>query len=206
MQKNYTLLMLLAIIFFTNSYSQTCPPLAAVGQNPAADKVLFLSQTLNLDCDAIPPTVDIDGSIFSKTKCVAGSTNRATYDLVSGPPIADVNDFTVTWDLSLMTPPLPGTLVCSYAGSVLDNDIFDIEAAISISPNPVANKDYFNIQLKDNMNGSYTLYNTLGQSIISKNINNSDFEKVDVSNLNHGIYILNIQLNNMSISKKIIIN
>ena len=205
MMKNYILL-LLTITFSAISYSQTCPPLAAVGQNPAADKVLFLSQTLDLDCAAIPQIVDIDGSTFTQTKCVAGSTNRATYDLTSGSPIADINNFTVTWDLSLMIPAQTGTLVCTYINSVLGNDSFDIENAISISPNPVINKDHFNIQLKNNMSGSYTLYNTLGKTIVSNKINNTDFVKVNTSNLSQGIYILNIQVDGKSMTRKIIID
>ena len=203
--KNYILL-LLAFAFTAISYSQTCPPLAAVGQNPAADKVLFLSQTLNLDCAAIPQTVDIDGSTFTQTKCVAGSTNRATYDLTSGSPIADINNFTATWDLTLMIPAQTGTLICTYINSVLGNDSFDIENAISISPNPVSNKEYFNIRLKENMSGSYTLYNSLGQESISNTISNSDFVRVNTSNLSQGIYILNILVDGKSMTRKIIID
>ena len=199
MMKNYTLL-LLAFAFSAISYSQTCPTLPSTGGNPKENKVLFYSDAVNIVCSSLPNTIDIDGITFTYKNCTSGGGGAiAVYEQLTG-EVIDPNNFTVTWT---GTDPL---LVCTYVGGVLGNDSFDIENTISISPNPVTNRDYFNIQLKNNMSGSYTLYNSLGQESISNTINNSDFVRVDTSNLSQGIYILNIQVDGKSMTRKIIID
>lgn len=66
---------------------------------------------------------------------------------------------------------------------------------------PTLTKDY--IYIRNNSNHSscnYTIYNTLGQVLIkSKSLN-----RIDISNLLNGMYILQLQVNNTTITSKII--
>lgn len=199
--KNYILL-LFAFTFSAISYSQTCPPVGVSNKEPTPSKVWFFAANIDADCNNAPATIDIDGSIFNWAHCEGGQNNTlAVYTLEPGDPeIANPLNFTVTWVIG------GNTIMCTYVNGVLGDDSFDIESAISISPNPVANKEYFNIKLKENMSGSYTLYNSLGQATISNTIDNSDFERVNTSNLSQGIYILNIKLDGKAITRKIIID
>ncbi|MCF8298034.1 MAG: T9SS type A sorting domain-containing protein [Saprospiraceae bacterium] len=69
--------------------------------------------------------------------------------------------------------------------NVNENIISD--SKINIYPNPTT--DYLNIE--SNTASIITLYNIIGEEIISLNSNN--FEKIDVSELNSGIYLLKIE-------------
>lgn len=83
--------------------------------------------------------------------------------------------------------------------SVADNETVD--NVISIYPNPVKNQ--INI---DNNSGQiikfFTLFNMKGQKI--KTLKAVD-KTIDVSNISNGVYFLNIQLENVIIKKKIVI-
>jgi len=73
-------------------------------------------------------------------------------------------------------------------------------AQFNISPNPTSN--FFTIKTKELID-NITLYNTIGQKVLSKkNINNT---KIYTNNLPNGLYILKINSGNKTASKKIIL-
>ncbi|MGJ8743461.1 T9SS type A sorting domain-containing protein [Polaribacter sp.] len=78
------------------------------------------------------------------------------------------------------------------------NDVFSSQ--ISIYPNPA--KEFVQISTNETITG-IAIYNLIGKKVISSNnlINN----KIDVSNLSKGIYVLKVMSNNLLGSRKIII-
>jgi hypothetical protein len=84
--------------------------------------------------------------------------------------------------------------------SVEENDI----ASFSLYPNPTT--EFVNVELGSNINGNANLeiYNLKGQLVMSENLNQK-INTIEVSNLNKGLYILNIQSEQGKSSEKLII-
>ncbi|MDC0201790.1 T9SS type A sorting domain-containing protein [Flavobacteriales bacterium] len=89
--------------------------------------------------------------------------------------------------------------------SSLDEDVFD--GKLSVHPNP--SKGIFNIDLIDVQNGDYliSVSNILGEEVYSdsRGVNSTTSTTINLSDLESGIYMLNIQNGDSSISKKLII-
>ena len=87
----------------------------------------------------------------------------------------------------------------------LEDDIFD--GRLSVHPNP--SKGIFNIDLVDVKNGDYliSVSNILGEEVYTetKGVNTTTSTTINLSDLESGIYMLNIQNGDSSISKKLII-
>jgi hypothetical protein len=89
--------------------------------------------------------------------------------------------------------------------SSLEDNIFD--GKLSVHPNP--SKGIFNLDLVEVNSGEYVISvtNILGEVVYfeTRNVNNTSSTKLDLSNLNNGIYMLNVQNENSNINKKLII-
>jgi hypothetical protein len=89
--------------------------------------------------------------------------------------------------------------------SSLEDNIFD--GKLSVHPNP--SKGIFNLDLVEVNSGEYVISvtNILGEVVYfdTRNVNNNSSTKLDLSNLNNGIYMLNVQNENSNINKKLII-
>ena len=87
----------------------------------------------------------------------------------------------------------------------IDSEIFN--GTLSIYPNP--NTGVFNVDLINVMDGKYTISvdNLLGQEVYSetRNVINTSTNIVNLSNLSKGVYMINIENNDTSINRKIII-
>ena len=87
----------------------------------------------------------------------------------------------------------------------IDSEIFN--GTLSIYPNP--NTGVFNVDLINVMDGKYTISvdNLLGQEVYSetRNVINTSTNIVNLSNLTKGVYMINIENNDTSINRKIII-
>ena len=87
----------------------------------------------------------------------------------------------------------------------IDSEIFN--GTLSIYPNP--NTGVFNVDLINVMDGKYTISvdNLLGQEVYSetRNVINTSSNIVNLSNLSKGVYMINIENNDTSINRKIII-
>ena len=101
-----------------------------------------------------------------------------------------------TW----LTGQYPGTQINLTASTASVNDVNNSLNTISIFPNPAKNS----IQLKNNNDleiSSIKITNVLGKVVLRSKLNDS---KIDISNLNSGIYILTIQSENNSKNIKFI--
>nr|WP_290469455.1 T9SS type A sorting domain-containing protein [Lacinutrix sp. MedPE-SW] len=67
-------------------------------------------------------------------------------------------------------------------------------------PNPVQGNL---LTIENKQNTTYEIYNVLGKKVLKGNITPSD-NKVNVSNLSKGVYILKLQSKNGTVTKKLI--
>ena len=85
----------------------------------------------------------------------------------------------------------------------------DLPGTISIFPVPADNEIIINFYLKYEKNLSIDLFNTIGQSVLSINLNkiSNDFTyKINTLDITEGFYVMKLNLNNKLFSKKIIIH
>jgi hypothetical protein len=89
--------------------------------------------------------------------------------------------------------------------SSINENIFN--GKLTVYPNP--SKGIFNIDLVDVKNGDYliSVSNILGEEVYSetRGVNSTTSTTINLSDLENGIYMLNIQNGDSSISKKLII-
>lgn len=91
----------------------------------------------------------------------------------------------------------PGEIILK--GVVLSVDNFDLNS-ISIFPNPVT--DIINIKY-DKKIEEIIIFDILGKIVLNPTLTN---DKINVSTLSSGLYLLSIQTNGVKVTKKIIIN
>jgi len=96
-----------------------------------------------------------------------------------------------------------GTMTISLEEIILSNPEFENEKAVSIFPNP--SKDYMNVSISNSEFKSIEIFNILGEKITTYQLNNTSLTKVDISNLNSGVYVLKIQDTSDKITLKKII-
>jgi Secretion system C-terminal sorting domain len=91
-----------------------------------------------------------------------------------------------------------GTVNPSYAGLSTEDVLID---GFSMYPNPTS-LGYINIVSKNNETIKATVFDVLGKQVINSTVTNN---KLDVSNLNMGVYIMRLTQNNATITKKLVI-
>ena len=96
------------------------------------------------------------------------------------------------------TVPFP---IATYTNNALSNATFTQANNFSIYPNPV-NTGYVNIKTTSNEAVNVTVFDLLGKKVITKTLSNN---KLNVSSLKSGVYLLNIEQNGASTTKKLVI-
>jgi len=96
-----------------------------------------------------------------------------------------------------------GNFLNYFTTESVSNYIFN-EIKFNIYPNPTT--DILNIQYKENVpeNTSLTIYDVSGKQVLNKLAENSNLNQINLSNLNSGVYILQIEGSNISQSFKFI--
>lgn len=108
----------------------------------------------------------------------------------SGPYSQDVTgEFRFFNTLDLGAYENPGTL---------NNDEFTVFSSTKIYPNPTTN-GFISISSKNNKTNKVEIYSTLGKKVLSSQTSD---KKIDVSNLNSGVYIVKITDNNNNYTSK----
>lgn len=102
--------------------------------------------------------------------------------------------------LSHTTNPVQFTPGAANDGSTLSNVEFN-KANFSIYPNPT-NTGVVNIVTTSNEAVNVTVFDLLGKKVITKTLNNNT---LNVSSLKSGVYLLNIEQNGASTTKKLVI-
>ncbi|WOD45153.1 T9SS type A sorting domain-containing protein [Hwangdonia lutea] len=88
----------------------------------------------------------------------------------------------------------------TVVSTVLNTKNNQIEG-FSMYPNPT-NKGYVNISSRSNSNMEVSVYDILGKQVINATVTN---KRLDVSNLNTGVYIMRVAQDEASITKKLVI-
>lgn len=96
------------------------------------------------------------------------------------------------------TVPFP---IATYTNNALSNATFTQTNNFSIYPNPVK-AGYVNIKTTSNEAVNITVFDLLGKKVITKTLSNN---KLNVSSLKSGVYLLNIEQNGASTTKKLVI-
>lgn len=96
------------------------------------------------------------------------------------------------------------TAAVSNPSSVNQLGIID---EFSIAPNPTTELVYINLSLHESIPLKVSLYNVTGQQLIEKQVskNNNHQIKLDLSSFSNGIYLVQFQLNNETLTKRIIL-
>jgi len=81
---------------------------------------------------------------------------------------------------------------------------------VSIYPNPAVDQFNLDIELAEKANVTYSVLNNLGQEVINADLGTlnagSQNQKVNISELAQGIYVIQININNSIITKKLTVN
>ena len=81
---------------------------------------------------------------------------------------------------------------------------------VSVYPNPAVNQFNLDIELAEKAKVSYSVLNNLGQEVIKADLGSlnagSQNQKVNISDLAQGIYVVQININNSIITKKLTVN
>jgi len=81
---------------------------------------------------------------------------------------------------------------------------------VSVYPNPAVNQFNLDIELAEKANVTYSVLNNLGQEVINADLGTlnagSQNQKVNISELAQGIYVIQININNSIITKKLTVN
>jgi Secretion system C-terminal sorting domain len=193
MKYKYFYLILIAFLSFNNVNSQTCPDNSFI--IPATpEEVLFVFDLPGPPCGSRPSAIVIDGSAYTLGNC---DTFSSKYQLASGSGVVDSNAYTVTY----------GSSTCDYTNGVLGiDDIFYVNnKTIQIYPNPIRNSNMLNVKFALNMSAKINVYSLNGKLVLRDQLNNSKFKDINISNLSNGIYLLRLETDNSSITKKFIV-
>ena len=79
----------------------------------------------------------------------------------------------------------------------------ELGAGFALSPNPAS--DYLNATFKSNLSeGQIDIYDISGKLIYQKSISNTNSERIDISNWNQGIYLITVNTNESSQTKRFV--
>lgn len=194
MKKNYLILLLFTLIYTSVSFSQTCPEISFVVPLPT-EEVLFVYDDPGPDCMDRPATVTIDGSTYTLGNC---DTYSSRYVLTSGSGVIDPDNYTVTY----------GSLTCTYSdGTILGLENLNnlLAKKIKLYPNPTYGSE-LEIDFDLPMTAKIELYNILGEVVIKDELLNANaVKKLNIKNLNAGLYLLQFNTEIGRITKKVLI-
>ncbi|OYT12553.1 MAG: hypothetical protein B6I18_00170 [Bacteroidetes bacterium 4572_112] len=154
-------------------------------------------------------------------------------DLATAPPKGDGNFFPAIdqWasaDIDLSAYNNTADVIIEFLGtSAYGNNLYfddirvynstDVSIAtpennntVSVYPNPAVDQFNLDIELAEKANVTYSVLNNLGQEVINADLGTlnagSQNQKVNISELAQGIYVIQININNSIITKKLTVN
>lgn len=92
-----------------------------------------------------------------------------------------------------------------FWGTALGINDFNLNLGINLYPNPT--NSFLNIELNNSeTNLSFQIFDILGKQVLNRMGNSQDLSKIDVSNLEDGLYLIKIATKNKSETKRFIKN
>jgi Secretion system C-terminal sorting domain len=193
MKYKYFYLILITFLSFNKVNSQACPEISfVVALTP--EEVIFVFDLPGPPCIDRPGAIVIDGSAFLLGNCDEFSSR---YVLTSGSGVIDPNSYTVTY----------GSSTCQYINGTLglDEILFINKKTLQLYPNPIRNSNVLNVKFALNMSAKINVYSLNGKLVLRDQLNNSKFKDINISNLSNGIFLLRLETDNASITKKFIV-
>lgn len=95
-----------------------------------------------------------------------------------------------------------GINVATSWASVLSTNEFNASTGFKVYPNPTS-LGYINISSNNTDSMSVKVFDVLGKQVLNQTVNNN---RLNLSTLNSGIYIMKISQNNATVTKKLVIN
>ncbi len=175
------------ISFDTNTY--------AVGDD------IFVVMSYNIESGVINTWINPAGATFSQPAAPA-----VTITATDATPAVSIDKFILRQDAAGSTPFITldelriGTTWADVTPTTLS--IGDVEAnTFRVYPNPTST-GFINITSNNSDVMTVSVFDVLGKQVINETINNN---RLDVSSLNTGLYIVKISQNNATVTKKLVI-
>ncbi|UAB76171.1 DUF6130 family protein [Mesoflavibacter sp. SCSIO 43206] len=148
---------------------------------------------------------DIDNDVVNAwiNPSIGGTEPAADLTEASGSTGNTFSQFLIRQDSPTETPFMimdELRIATTWSDATLTTQEFS-QANFSIYPNPT-NKGYVNIKTTSNSAVNVTVFDLLGKKVITKTLSN---DTLNVSNLKAGVYLLNIEQNGASTTKKLVI-
>lgn len=148
---------------------------------------------------------DIDNDVVNAwiNPSIGGTEPAADLTEASGSTGNTFSQFLIRQDSPTETPFMimdELRIATTWSDATLTTQEF-LQANFSIYPNPT-NKGYVNIKTTSNSAVNVTVFDLLGKKVITKTLSN---DTLNVSNLKAGVYLLNIEQNGASTTKKLVI-
>ncbi|HRV54220.1 MAG TPA: T9SS type A sorting domain-containing protein, partial [Mangrovimonas sp.] len=195
MKNNYLILLLgITLLSATGLTAQVCPANGFTNSS----SLFFFYDPGTVPCVDRPSSVTVDASVFNLVECEEG---YAIYDLVSGSALTDFTYFVADF----------GAATCEYTNGNLTQETLSVSTfdkvleSTVVFPNPLTQGNHLNIVFSHNIHAKANVYNITGKLLLSKEIDNLNRQKLDVGNLANGVYLLQVETETGSISKKIVI-
>lgn len=197
MKKHY-LTLLIVVGFFTNTplRAQNCPPTGFTNGN----SLFFFYTAGTSDCADRPMLVSVGTSEFTLGDC---GDIFSVYNLSSGSPLTNFSPFTADF----------GFGTCEFTDGSLTNQTLSVAQVnsvlkmLTLHPNPVSN-GVNTISLKGSLplSGKVEVYSVTGKLVLTAMVNNFASVSIDISKLNNGVYLVKIEADNASVTKKLIVS
>ena len=159
---------------------------------------VFIVFNYDLDNDTVSawtnPALGVTEPTASATEASASSGNTITQFLLR-------QDSTTETPTLIIDELRIGTTWADVTPGTLSNSAFNKADNFKIFPNPT-NSGLVTIQSTSTETINVTVFDILGKQISSNKVLNN---KLDVSNLNAGVYLLNITQNNLTTTKKLVV-
>lgn len=165
-----------------------------VGEN------IFVVMSYNIDTGAISAWVNPAGADLG------GSAPTPTITDIDSSPSTSMNLFSLRQDSTGETPAITfdelriATTWAEVTPNTLSTQEFTTDS-FKIYPNPTAT-GFVNITSANSDAISVVVYDILGKQVVNQTLNN---DRLNVSSLNAGVYVLKISQNNASVTKKLVI-
>lgn len=182
-------------LFTTKSLvAQSCPPTGFSN----GTSLYFFYDTGTSACVDRPLNVSVGASVFSRVYC---DDSYSRYDLTSGSALSNPSMFTAGF----------GYGTCEYTNGTLTNEVLsieDIEAlfnGLKVYPNPLVSGNDLFVKFNTSVSATLNLYDITGKSVIKDQTSNSMVKPMSLVNLPNGVYLLKISIDNLAITKKVVV-
>lgn len=148
--------------------------------------------------------IDTDVSnLYVLTAPVASepATTEASNAGAGGTPLSDVSSVSFRQSTNIPDVTIDGLNVATSWESVLSTNEFNNPTSFKIFPNPTS-VGYVNITSNTADVMSVKVYDVLGKQVLNRTVNNN---RLNVSSLNSGVYIMKISQNDATVTKKLVI-